>query len=67
MSDVTPNYALERQALELERSQLQLNIQSQTYRIAQMHDEQSRIEINIQSTQKAIAELDKQITKLTKE
>lgn len=64
MSDVTPNYQLELQRLELEQSQLKLNIQSQQFRIAQILDERDRIEENIEATHKSVAELDKQITKL---
>ena len=61
MSDVTPNYELERQGLELERSQLLLNIQSQKYRVAQLHDEAARIQVNIEATETSIALLDKQL------
>lgn len=64
MSDVIPNYDLEKQGMQLEKSQLQLNIQSQTFRIAQMHDEQSKIEANIVATKTAITELDKRIDSL---
>lgn len=62
MADVTPNYSLERQRLELERAQLALNVQSQSFRIAQTHDEIERIKTNIAATEKAMAELDKTIS-----
>ena len=64
MADVTPNYSLEIQCLELEQSQLQLNIQSQTYRIAQLADESSRIAENITATKIALATLGDKITNL---
>jgi septal ring factor EnvC (AmiA/AmiB activator) len=64
MSDVLPNYDLERQGLELERAQLQLNIQSQLYRIAQATDEIQRIKVNIAASQKAISDLTDQINNL---
>lgn len=57
MADVTPNYSIELQGLELELSQLTHNIKSQEYRIAQMLDEASRIEVNIAATRVAIAAL----------
>ena len=57
MADVTPNYSIEIQGLELELSQLTHNIKSQEYRIAQMLDEASRIEVNIAATRVAIAAL----------
>ena len=57
MADVTPNYSLELQGLDLEKSQLELNIKSQQYRIAQTLDEVSRINVNIEATQNAIAAL----------
>lgn len=55
--DVIPNYSLERQRLELERAQFLLNIQSQTFRIAQAKDEIARIEENIKATKVTITEL----------
>lgn len=64
MADVTPNYDLERQRMELERSQLLLNVLSQNFRIAQMEDEKARIKMNIEATQKAVAELEKTIAAL---
>lgn len=64
MSDVTPNYDLEKQRLELEKAQLLLNVQSQQFRIAQTEDEVLRINDNITATQKAITDLDQQINKL---
>ena len=57
MADVTPNYSLEIKGLELELSQLQHNVMSQEFRIAQMRDEESRIEVNITATRTAIASL----------
>ncbi len=57
MADVTPNYSLEIQGLELEKSQLELNVKSQQYRIAQTLDEVQRINTNITATETAIAEL----------
>ena len=42
---------------DLEKSQLELNIKSQQYRIAQTLDEVSRINVNIEATQNAIAAL----------
>ena len=64
MADVTPNYSLEIQCLELEQAQLQLNVQSQLYRIAQSQDEQARINVNIDATKVALDELFKKITLL---
>ena len=64
MADVIPNYSLEIQCLELEQAQLQLNVQSQLYRIAQSQDEQARINVNIDATKVALDELFKKITLL---
>lgn len=64
MADVTPNYSLEVQGLELEKSQLSLNVQSQQYRIAQTADEVRRIEANIAATHTAIAALTEKIKQL---
>ena len=64
MADVKPNYSLEIQGLELEQAQLELNIKSQRYRIAQTQDEVRRIEINITATQTAIDALAGKITQL---
>lgn len=64
MADVTPNYSLEIQGLALEKSQLELNVQSQQYRIAQTHDEVQRINVNITATRTAIAALDTKIDTL---
>ena len=64
MADVTPNYSLEVQGLELEKAQLELNIKSQRYRIAQTQDEVLRIETNIAATQSAIAALVEKIKPL---
>ena len=64
MADLTPNYSLEIQCLELEQSQLQLNIQSQKYRIAQLQDEQSRINDNIEATKISLVDLGNKISSL---
>ena len=64
MADVTPNYSLEIQGLELEKAQLALNVLSQSYRIAQTHDEIARINTNIGATQTAIAALSEKIKSL---
>lgn len=64
MADVTPNYSLEIQCLELEQAQLQLNIQSQKFRIAQLQDEASRIGANIEATKLALVDLGAKITSL---
>ena len=64
MSDVIPNYSLEIQCMELEKAQLQLNIQSQKYRISQMQDETSRITNNIEATKVALATLSDKISSL---
>ena len=64
MSDVTPNYSIEVQGLELELSQLNHNIKSQEYRIAQMVDESSRIDANIAATRVAITALTEKIQTL---
>lgn len=64
MADVTPNYSIEIQGMELELSQLNHNIKSQEYRIAQMLDEASRIETNIAATRVAIAALTDKIKTL---
>jgi len=64
MADVTPNYSLEVQGLELEKAQLSLNVKSQQYRIAQSQDEILRINANIAATRTAIAALDSKITAL---
>lgn len=61
MADVIPNYTLEAQGLELELAQLNMNVLSQKYRIAQLGDEKSRIETNIEATQTAIAALETKI------
>ena len=66
MADVTPNYSLEVQGLQLEMAQLTLNIQSQNFRIAQTQDEVTRIETNIEATKVAIASLQDKITSLIK-
>ena len=64
MADVTPNYSLEIQCLELEQSQLQLNVQSQKYRIAQLQDESTRITDNIEATKVALVTLGDKIKSL---
>ena len=64
MADVTPNYSLEIQGLELEKSQLELNVKSQQYRIAQTLDEVQRINTNITATATAIAALADKIKSL---
>ena len=64
MSDVTPNYSLEIQGLMLEASQLELNVQSQYFRIATSQDECRRISENIESTKIAIQSLNEKITNL---
>ena len=64
MADVTPNYSLEVQGLELEKAQLELNIKSQQYRIAQTRDEVARITVNIDATKTAIDALAEKITSL---
>lgn len=64
MADVTPNYSLEIQRLELEKSQLELNVRSQQYRIAETQDEVRRININIVATQTAVAALEEKIQQL---
>ena len=64
MADVTPNYSLEIQCLELEQSQLQLNVQSQKYRIAQLQDESTRITDNIEATKVALLTLGEKIKSL---
>lgn len=64
MADVTPNYSLETQGLLLEKAQLELNVQSQLYRIAQTQDEVTRITVNIEVTRTAIAALDTKIKSL---
>ena len=64
MADVTPNYSLEIQCLELEQSQLQLNVQSQKYRIAQLRDEAERINTNIEATQVSLITLGEKLAAL---
>ena len=64
MADVTPNYSLEKQGLQLELAQLNINILSQQYRIAQLQDEQQRIGVNIEATHTAVAALELKITQL---
>ena len=64
MADLTPNYSLEVQGLELEMAQLELNIKSQMYRISQSQDEVQRITSNIVATRSAIDVLDTKITDL---
>lgn len=64
MADVVPNYSLEIQGLELEQAQLKLNIQSQTYRIAQLQDECVRITANIEATKLASASLTEKLVSL---
>ena len=67
MADVTPNRSLESQGLELEMAQLQLNVQSQQYRIAQAQDEAERITTNIVATQVSINALAARINALKAE
>lgn len=64
MADVTPNYSLEIQGMELEKAQLELNVKSQQYRIAQSQDEVQRITTNIDATRNAIEALEMKITNL---
>lgn len=64
MPDVTPNYNLEIQGLELEKAQLDLNVKSQQYRIAQTQDEVQRITTNINATRIAIEVLETKIKSL---
>ena len=64
MADVTPNYSLEIQGLELEKAQLELNIKSQQYRIAQTKDEITRISVNIDATHLAVEALANKILTL---
>ena len=64
MADVTPNYSLEIQGLELEKMQLELNMKSQQYRIAQTLDEVQRINTNIDATRMAVASLAEKIKSL---
>ena len=67
MADVTANRKLEAQGLALEMSQLQLNVQSQQYRIAQAQDEATRINANIIATQVSIEALAERINALQAE
>lgn len=62
--DVVPNYTLETQGLLLEKSQLELNVQSQMYRIAQCADEVKRIQTNIEATKISIASILEKINAL---
>ena len=64
MADVKPNYSLEIQCLELEQSQLLLNIQSQKYRIAQLQDESERIGLNIEATKVSLIALGEKLASL---
>ena len=64
MSDVTPNYSLEIQGLELEKAQLELNMKSQQYRIAQMNDEIGRIMANITATGVSVNAISENLFKL---
>ena len=64
MADVIPNYSLEIQCLELEQSQLLLNIQSQKYRIAQLQDESQRINANIDATKVSLTALGEKLATL---
>lgn len=64
MADVTPNYSLESMALELEKAQLELNVRSQLYRIAQTADEVRRIQANIDATHNALQALTEKIAAL---
>lgn len=57
MGDVVPNYSLAVQGLQLEYAQLTLNIQAQTFRIAQSQDEIMKIETNIEATKAALVTL----------
>lgn len=61
MSDVMPNYELEKKRLAVEISQLEHNITSQEYRILQLDDEKQRLTENIVSTHTAIEELKTQL------
>ena len=64
MADLKPNYSLELQGLMLEKSQLELNMQAQQYRIAQTQDEVSRIETNIEATRVSVALLENKINNI---
>lgn len=64
MADVTPNYSLEIQGLQLEHAQLSLNVLSQQFRIAQTQDEARRIGVNIDATKTALAALEEKINSL---
>lgn len=64
MADVTPNYSLEFQGLQLEHAQLGLNVQTQMYRIAQIQDEARRINMNIDATKLAMETLATRISEM---
>jgi hypothetical protein len=66
MADVVPNYPLEKMGLDLEKSQLLLNIQSNEFRIAQSQDEIRRISENIVATKTAIAAIDEKLVSFNK-
>lgn len=51
-------------ASQLEKAQLELNIKSQQYRIAQTKDEMARITVNIDATHLAVDILAKKILTL---
>lgn len=64
MSDVIPNYELERKQLELEVHQLEHNLMSQDLRLLQLDDEKARIIENQEATRKAITDLKAQALQL---
>ena len=64
MADAKPNYALERKRIELEKSQLLMNIQRSELRLFEMDDEKERLFENIEATKKAIDALDQRVEKL---
>lgn len=67
MADVTPNYDLSRKQAAFEIASLQLNMQSQELRIAQIEDEKVRLTNNIEATHTAIKEKQKELDALPAE
>lgn len=53
--DLMPDYDLERARLELEISQLELNIKAMEYRKLQLNSELAQNDVNIAATNEAIA------------
>lgn len=61
MSDVMPNYEVEKQRLRSQIATLRANIERQRLEIMELEDRKSRALENIEATEKAIKEYEKQL------